>query len=568
MADALEVFEEDVVVPTRPIVLRGGGAFIWNVYSRAIDDAIPPPAEIMLIGRAGTGKSMGALAAHISVCKVFHRLPGRGLIIRLTRKSLTTSACATIRKILAPNDPALIGPADDYRSSYAIGNWRVSLGTLDNIDNYLSAEWDWIFLDEARQASKEQWELLAGRGVRNNVFFHHDFMGNRVKPGTGVSRIPFGLCTGATNPWSPKTWFIVRAGKPSEPGPLTLIRTTLEENPGFTDIDERGVLTINYEGRAYDERMRATNSGTRFRRLVLGESCSAEGLIYEEWEGDPAKINEPDSNLVRWPRDSDGWMTLDELGTRDVREFYVGVDFGDSAPGALVLAGLTGQRHLVVIAEAYARKKDPSWWRDRVVEINRRYPITLGFCDHNRPDMVRLFNECIGAPKDGPGAIFVPADKGVDRGIAIMRMRIKDRTLKFDVDSLIHPPDPLCLADGIPYQTVDEIPDYVHKRDDDDDLASSEKREDRPDPKCHDHGCDATRYLCVGVENMEPDRKMRRPVEASRARYLKGLYEIPVAGLADEETLALDIQEMQDEEADLMQDMLERLRGGRRGDDE
>lgn len=554
-----------------PIILRGGAAEVWNHIGRAIDDGIEPPPEIMLKGVAGSGKSFGGLGALLCVAQLFPQLPGRVLVIRLTRKSLTTSACVTIRKILHPAHPALQGANDGHRDGYNIGKWFFGLGTLDNIDNYLSAEWDFVFLDEARQAELEQWELLAGRGVRNNVFFHYDIDGNRVpKERRGidsVSKIPFGICIGATNPWKRKSWFNTRA----EAGVLTMYRSKLEENPGYADLNKAGVLTLNIEGKSYRARMERTNSGTRYRRLVLGEDCSAEGMIYEEWKDEPIaqwreepgsraegdRIRAADTNLIRLPRDAEGWVTLETCKALDIREFYACVDFGDAAPGCFWIFGFTGKRERIFLCEAYARKKDPRWWADRIVEAHRHYKITLGFCDH-RIDMINLFNDSVGADREGPGAIFVQTKKGpgsVDRNIGIMRMGIRERRIKYDVDALMHPPDPLCIEDGIPWQTTDEMDGYVHKRKDDEDQPSSDKREDVPDPKCHDHGINACQYGCHGTEYMNPEKKLREPVSVERANYLKGLYSLPVAGIEDENALDLDAEQMQDEEADYLQEL-------------
>ena len=564
-----------------PIYLRGASVVFWNSLARAIDDGIPPQQEQLAKGRAGTGKSMGYLAAMIAVAKLFPALPGRMLVIRLTRKSLTTSACRTIRKIVHPSDPMFGNASDETRQGYRIGNWTLDLGTLDNLDNYLSSEYDIVLLDEARQAALEQWELLAGRAIRNFVFFHYDIDGNKVpidrRGIDSVSRIPFGFCLGATNPWKPKSWFNMRGGTEKRPGPLLLIQTKLEDNPGYADVQPDGTLKINQEGEAYDRNMRLTNSGHRKRRLVDGVDCSAEGLIWEHWKGEPEDIHtfdqklplnraaedlkKADTNLIRLPRDEEHFVPLDVLKALDVREFYAGVDFGDAAPGCLWVAGYTGKRELLMLCEVYARKKDPVWWRDWVVRIHKRYPITLGFCDH-REDMVNLFNDAVGKPREGPGAVFVKTKKcdgSVERNNLVVGLRIQKRRIWFDVDALMHPPDPLCLEDGIPYQTVDEIVEYVHKRDDDNDQPASDKREDRPDPKCHDHGCNAVQYLSWGVEHFEPDKRLREPLTEDRKNYLKLLTTIPVEGYQEENDLAEDLADMQDEEDDFLQDERDRM---------
>lgn len=562
--------ELDYVAPeSPPIVLRGAAATIWNDIENAIENAIEPPPDTVLEGRAGTGKSMGVLGVMVSLARKYPMVPGRVLITRLTRRSITTSSCVTMRKLVAPGDPLLFGPRDDHRESFWYHRWQFALAGVDNIDNLLSSEWDFIVPDECRQFKEDEWEKL-GRGGRNYAFYKHDIDGNRVAPGMGVSKIPFFMQIGMTNPWTPKFWILRRA----QEGRLRLIHTELDENPAYADVVEETLedgtvvqrLVRNLEGQAYDRRMRATNTGTRFRRLVLGEWCAAEGMIYEEWNDD---LGSKDSNTIRIPRGPDGWITREELVKLDIREFYAGVDFGDAAPGCVLVAGLTGSGKLIVVAEAYKRRADLEWWTAVVKEMNQHYQITLGFCDHNRVDMVRAFNDVVGAQREGPGAVFVNADKGWERGTALARMRIKNRTLQFDIDALVHDPDPLCIEDSIPWQAVDEIPDYIHDRDDDgDETRSSEKRKDRADPKCHDHGCDAFRYLVVGVDQMDPEAKLHKPVSADRKAYLKSLYTIPVIGFEDENSLMEDMAELGDDEADYLQDMADRMFSHRPEDDE
>lgn len=489
--------------PTHGIALRGAGLDLFCHIMDAIELGIEPPMEWIASGPAGTGKSMNVTGCYLALMSAFPNVPVRVLLTRLTRRSLTTSTCVTIRKLLYPDHPMLQGPSDDHRTFYKYGRWEFHLAGLNNVDNLLSSEWDIIDGEETRQFPKSAWEDLS-RGLRNNAFYKYDANGKRVPPGRGVSPIPFGILVGKTNPWTPKHWILKRA----KAGKLKLVETTTRDNPAY--YDEEGNITP--EGASYERRGEQW-TGTRYKRLKLGLWCAAEGVIYEEWIGDlePEDPNDV-PNVVSVPRGEDGWVerkTLIELG---ITEFYAGMDFGDDAPGCLVLAGFTKTRKLLVLAEVYARKKDLDWWEAKVREINAHYRITLAFCDHNRADWMRAFNDVVGAPKEGPGAVFVKAEKGIDRGIQTMRVRIARKTLLFDVDALMHPPDPTLVEAGVPTCTVDEIPEYVHKRDEDDDEQVSDlKREDVPDPRCHDHGCDATRYLCVGVDYFDPASSLPEP---------------------------------------------------------
>lgn len=501
--------------PVHDVKLRGAGLQLAQLIDGAIERGERPPDQWVAKGRAGTGKSFGVGGALIRTACMYPEVPGRVLILRLTRKSITTSTCVTIRKILPPGDPMVDdGRSDENRTHYRRGAWTFALDGLNNIANQLSTEWDFIWVDECRQIALAQWEELAFRGMRNYALYLHDAQGRKCAEGQGVSPIPFGMCIGTTNPWMPKTWFNLAASR----GRLTLVNTTLPENPAYFDDDGN----ISEMGAEYERKAHATMppSSPRFKRLVLGIDWGAEGMIYEEWVGELEPADPKDApNLVRMKRGKDGWIERETLIARGITEFYAGVDFGDDDAGVLVVAGLTKTRELVVVAEVYARRKTLDWWSAQVRQVHAHYPITLGFCDH-RPELVRAFNDYVGAPygeddKEVPGQIFIRADKSagsVDRGIQIVRVRIARKTLLFDVDALMHPPQAELVDAGLPACTVDEIPGYVFKRkEEDDEKVSTEKSNDQPDPKCHDHGCDATRYLCVGVDYFEPEQALAEP---------------------------------------------------------
>lgn len=508
-----------VAAPQHSLILRGAPAELWAHIQSAIHDGVEPPLEWCAGGPAGTGKSWGILSCFIALASMYPKVPGRVLIARRTRRSLTNSACSTVRKILYPGHPMLSGPNDEHRSVYRLGRWEFVLAGMNDPDNLLSSEWDFIYFQELRQLALKPWERFS-RGVRNYALYRYNAAGELAAPGEGVSRIPFGMAVACTNPGKKKSWILKRAKETR----LRLLSTTLEENPAY--FDDR--LRITPMGETYRNRMVRTYTGLDFRRMVKGEWCSGEGAIWPAWNDD---LDDPkNSNTIQIERDSRGWITREQLLKLDIRSFYGGLDPGDDAAGCFLLAGLTGDHKLIVIAEAYARKKDLDWWTARIKEIHEHYPITLCFCDHNRVDMVRAFNDVVGAPREGPGAVFINADKGVDRGLALTGLRIARRSLLVDVDTLVHTPDAYLAEASIPTCLLDEIEDYVHDRDEeDDDEVSQDKPKDRPDPDCHDHGCDALRYLVVGVENMDADDKLPDPKEHEEEERYQRLRRITAA---------------------------------------
>jgi hypothetical protein len=204
---------------------------------------------------------------------------------------------------------------------------------------------------------------------------------------------------------------------------------------------------------------------------------------------------DPDIHILREvKRDAEGWVTHEEVKRLGITEFYAGVDFGFDNSGVMLVGGYTRERKLVIVAEVFHSRQGVEWWRDWVVKIHKRFPISIGWCDHNRPDWITAWNDSIGVPKDGPGAVFVKADKGVDRGLEIVRRRLNrsDPSVHFVHDALLHPPDPELLDRHVAWRTIDCIPEYVYKRASysDDQADDTGARPDKPDKsKATSDGC-------------------------------------------------------------------------------
>jgi hypothetical protein len=471
---------------------------------------VPGPQNYLAHGiwNHNTSKSWSTLEWIIyGVCHRFPNVPGRILICRDTYSSLTRSACVTIRKIVPPGHPMLDGPTDEGRTIYKIGAWTITLSGLSEPSRLYSTEWDIVFVEEGREISITTWEEFS-RGSRNYALYRYaadgtlarDEYGNLLDPNApSALDWPFSLTILCTNPDSRNHWIYKRGTAPG--ATMGFWQATRQDNPAYWDI-EKGRYTPM--GAAFSKRMSRT-TGVRYKRLELAQWCSAEGAVWDNWE--------PDTHILRdVKRDENGWLLKSEVKRLGIKEFYLGADLGYDDAGVVLVAGFTADRHLIVVAELYCSRQGIEWWRDWIVKIHKQYPLTLGFVDHNRPDWIKAWNDAIGAPDEGPGAIFMRAEKGVDRGLEIVRKRLgrtpKDATLFFVHDCLMHPVDQELMERHLPWRTVDCIPDYVYLRDSYSDDAADESgtRKDKPNnKKGNAHGPDALRYLCVGVEYMHPD---------------------------------------------------------------
>jgi hypothetical protein len=231
--------------------------------------------EVMLGGPADTGKSR-AILEKLHLCA--EKYPGmRGLICRKTRRACTESALVTFeQKVVPEGHPILNGPQREQRHSYKYPNGsELVIGGLDEITKILSSEWDMIYVQEAREASEDDWEHLCTRASGR------------------AGGMPYSQVLGDTNPDAPRHWIKLRSNR----GRLRLLESRHEDNPSITP-----------------ERLEVLDAltGVRYKRLRLGLWVAAEGIVYEGY--DPA-IHLADAVAIGsdWPR-------------------YLAVDFGFTNP--------------------------------------------------------------------------------------------------------------------------------------------------------------------------------------------------------------------------------------------
>jgi PBSX family phage terminase large subunit len=232
--------------------------------------------EVLLAGPAGTGKSFVALLKLHLMCM---KNPGmRALMVRKTHKSLTSTGLVTFREQVAKEaiDTGICrwyGGSGEKPAQYIYSNGSVIVvGGLDQVDKVMSAEYDVIFVQEATDCTKDDWEKLGTR-LRNGV-------------------VSFQQLIADCNPQQPTHWLKQRADE----GKTTMLYSRHQDNPRI--YDEAGQVT-EY-GRAYLGRLEGL-SGVRKERLLHGRWAAAEGLIYDQWN--PAvHISDRKKLPTEWPR--------------------------------------------------------------------------------------------------------------------------------------------------------------------------------------------------------------------------------------------------------------------------
>lgn len=254
-----EIAELDALLTTDA---AGEGAETYaSVYGGALKFWNSSAHEIILHGPFETGKTFAALT---KFNMLMNRYPGaQGLMVRQTYKSLLASACVTFERKVLPIPPDAPGSQvhkwggekpDFYQ--YANGS-RIWVGGLDNPDKFLSAEFDFIYVNQAEEIQLDSWEKLVGRATGR------------------AGNADFTQVMGDCNPGPPMHWILERASK----GGLELVQQMHEHNPMLFDqetgeITPQGVITL----RTLD-----LLTGLRYQRGRLGLWVMAEGAIYDNF---------------------------------------------------------------------------------------------------------------------------------------------------------------------------------------------------------------------------------------------------------------------------------------------
>lgn len=396
--------------------------------------------EVMLSGPYETGKTFAALSKlHALMCKYSHT---RGLMTRETYADLVNTAVVTYEKKVLPFTP------EDARSGvlkfggekpqfYDYPNGaRLVVAGLDNPGKTLSAEYDFIYVNQSEEIDLDTWETLT-RAVTGRA-------GNA----------PYTQIMGDCNPSHPNHWILARQLE----GKLKLFEQLHEHNPVLYD-QITGELTV--QGVKTMATLDAL-TGIRYLRGRKGKWVQAEGVIYDNF--DPtigqsvtyeAEYN--DSYSVRWGID-DGYVRGQGPGTASYH------------PRVILFANITPQGFVYVFDEYYATGELSEVSIQNCLDKPYKRP-EIGFIDSSAAELkARLWSS---------GIQTLGATHKVGEGIKNARRFMCDpngvRMVK------IHP---RCV------NLIRELQSYAY----DADSTVSTVGERKPS-KIDDHGPDALRYL-------------------------------------------------------------------------
>lgn len=410
----------------------GGAADFWRYKG----------PEAMLEGPFETGKTVAALTKlHALLCKY---PKARALMTRKTYNSLVDSAVVTYEKKVLPFPP------DDERSGvkkyggekpefydYPNGS-RIVVKGLDDVGKALSAEYDYIYVNQAEEEMLNEWELLTGRVTGR------------------AGNVPYPQIFGDCNPGPSTHWILHRPR-------LKRFRQLHEHNPTLYnqttgEITEQGKISL-----AVLDAM----TGVRYKRGRLGLWVAAEGQVYEDFDPD-VHVIDPFPIPPSWSR-------------------YLAIDFGYTNPFVCQWWAVDEDKRLYLYREIYMTRRTV---KVHSQVINRFKEWCEAVSDHDAEDRATLGEN---------GISTTPAQKEISRGIQLVGERLKiqpdGRPRLFVFRNALMEADPTLYkdtpGDSGPVNTEQEFTNYIWQK-----TADSKPNKEVPQD-LFNHGMDAMRYMVM-----------------------------------------------------------------------
>lgn len=446
--------------------------------------------EYVIDGPASTGKSRGI--GHVLYTLMANYQGIRILVTRKTRRALSESFVVTWeQKVVPPGHPMLAGAARTNRHSYVWGKSELVLCGMDEPGNVYSTDFDVWYYQELFQGTEDEW-MRARRALRN----------------WGNPSLRFQLLLGDTNPDAVDHWINRRCLE----GRTRRLSSRHEDNPAnYVQDPVTGVWGWTPEGEALIEsldslKLTDENPGVLYLRLRKGIWCSASGAVWSNYNRELHEIDRPRVVVERGPRESDAAYlkrcTAAFAEALGIKWFFGSVDWGFTDPGVLQVWGVAEGNRMYRVAEIFRTNEDIPTWAKWAVELHKEFEFRAIVCDPSRPDAIKLFNDYLGVPDEGPMRIARGANNkktatagGDMSGLDLVRTALQPMPdgrgpgMLFMRDSLRFGADQRLQQQRRPWFTEMEIPSYVYLERDD-----GRAVKEATDPKCSDHGCDATRY--------------------------------------------------------------------------
>lgn len=309
--------------------------------------------EVINSGCADSGKTVSACTKIHLICSRY--AGAQGGMTRKTFKSIAGTCGRTFENIIRGAGVETIGGKKPERYIYPNGS-TVWVGGMDNPDSVLSAERDFIYVNQAEELTLNEWEILSTRTSGRGAVIRNPQL--------------FGDC----NPGGSKHWIRMRA----KAGSLKLLIATHKDNPTIYHAD--GTLTKAGEkigsmilkvGGA--ERLAALEklTGVRRKRLLEGIWATSEGAVFDMFDSTPGSWGKewtPGHVLIR--------------DAKEMKNWYLAMDDGFTNPAVILLIGEDSDKRWHIFREYYQAGvvqetviKEAKRWAENI----RYAGITLGY---------------------------------------------------------------------------------------------------------------------------------------------------------------------------------------------
>jgi phage terminase large subunit len=313
---------------------------------------------------------------------------------------------------------------------------RLTVGGMDNASKFLSAEYDFIYVNQAEELRLDDWEKLVGRATGR------------------AGNAPYTQIFGDCNPDAPTHWIKQRTA-------LQIIESRHEDNPrlyrdGQWTADGKRTIAI-LDGL----------TGLRFKRGRQGLWVAAEGQVYEY---DPAIHLLPHFEIpVAWRR---------------IRS----IDFGYNNPFVCQWWAIDPDDCMYLYREIYMSKRTVKMHAAQINRLSMGEYIEATVADHDAEDRATLKEN---------GIVTIPADKRISIGIEKSEERLKvagnGKPRFFIVDGSLVELDQELKAAFKPTCIEQEFPVYTYP------LAASGKPVKEVPIDLDNHSMDAMRYAVMHV---------------------------------------------------------------------
>lgn len=414
---------------------RGGAAQLWEAREH----------EVIISGPYETGKTLSALyKLHALLC-LFPK--SRALMVRRTYKSLINSAGVTYEQKILPVPPSnprcpvtKFGGEHPEFYQYPNGS-RLVVGGMDKPDKFLSAEYDFIYVNQSEELRLDDWEKLVGRATGR------------------AGNAPYSQVFGDCNPDAPTHWIKQRAA-------VRLIESRHEDNPRLYAAERK----------EWTEQGRRTISildgltGLRYKRGRLGLWVAAEGQVYEY---DPALHLKPPTFHI-----PSTW--------RRIRA----IDFGYTNAFVCLWLAIDPDGRVYLYRQIYMTKRTVKVHAEQIKKLTGNERIEATVADHDAEDRATLREN---------GIDTIAADKRITVGIERVEERLKKagdgRPRLFVIEDSLVEMDEELRSQYKPVNLEEEFASYTYP------LAASGKPVKELPLDIDNHAADALRYGVMYVDN-------------------------------------------------------------------